>query len=145
MPPLGLKEKLFNCSYLDEISLSSLFLRSKASFGQKKISTNFVTLRKIFSYSVVEPKVTNLEYDFLKQHNMLPLEETSAQTLYDELSVIIDYTTSNNPFRQELADKIFEIRTKELKYILANVPKARFSEMKDGYKILDRYLEFIAG
>lgn len=143
--PIKEAEKFFNCSYLDEISLQGLFLRAKSSPKQKNIANNFVTLKRIFSYTVIQPKVTNVEYNVLKDNNMKPLEETSDEVLYKELIKIIDYTNSGDAVKNQIADKLFEIRTKELKYIYANVPAALLCEMKNGYKILDKYLEFISG
>lgn len=134
----------FKSSYLDEISLSGLFLRSKVSIEQRALANNYVMLKKIFSYTVVQPKVTNGEYKFLDENNIAPLEYTAAKEMHDELMKIVDLTNSNNSNKIELANKIFAIRVKELKYILANVPKVRLSEMKDGYIVLDKYLEFIA-
>ena len=143
--PSEVINKRFNCSYLDEISLSGLFLRSKTSSFQRALANNFVTLKRIFSYTVVQPKVTNAEYSFLKQNEMLPLELTSGKKIYDELMKIVDLTDSNIESKVSLADKIFQIRVKELKYIFANVPSPSLNEMEDGYKVLDKYIEFIAG
>ena len=143
--PSGLKERVFNCSYLDDISIQGLFLRGKASGCQKNIANNYVTLKRMFQYSVVQAKVTNVEYSILKDNDMAPLEDTTSDKLYDELLKIIEYNETKDPVKAQIADKIFQIRTKELKYIFANVPSARLGEMKDGYIILDRYLEFIAG
>ncbi len=134
----------FKSSYLDEISLSGLFLRSKVSIEQRALANNYVMLKKIFSYTVVQPKVTNGEYKFLDENNIAPLEYTAAKEMHGELMKIVDLTNSNNSNKIELANKIFTIRVKELKYILANVPKVRLFEMKDGYIVLDKYLEFIA-
>lgn len=137
-------EKFFNCSYLDEISVKGLFLKAKTSSKQRAIASNYATLKRIFSYTVIQPKVTNVEYNILKENNMKPLEDTTDKVLYEEIAKIIEYTTSNDFKKVELADKIFEIRTKELKYILSCVPSVSLNEMKNGFKLLDKYLEFIA-
>ena len=76
---------------------------------------------------------------------MLPLELTSGKKMYDELMRIVDLTDSSIESKISLADKIFQIRVKELKYIFANVPAPSLNEMEDGYKVLDKYIEFIAG
>lgn len=141
--PSELTTKLFNCSYLDEISLSGLFLRSKVSIFQKRCACNYSTLKKLLGSAVVQPKVTNVEYSLLKQNEMKPLEDTSAKEIHNELMNLIDLTNSKNDFKEKLADRIFEIRVKELKYIFANVSYSRLNEMKDGYKVLDKYLTFI--
>ena len=141
----GLTKDIYNSSYLDEISLSGLFLRAKISPFQKACANNYATLKKIFSYTVVQPKVTNIEYNFLNENELMPLEATSASKMCDELLELVNLTSSKIEKNVKLADKIFEIRVKELRYIFANVPPAKMNEMESGYTVLDRYLEFIAG
>lgn len=140
---LSLTTKIFNGTYLDEISFSGLFLKSQASSVQKSCAVNYVTLNKIFGHSVVQPKVTNVEYSFLRQNRLKPLEDTSAKEMYDELIKILDIISSKNEFKMSINDKIFQIRVKELKYIFANTSCAKLSEIKDGYKVLDKYLNFL--
>ena len=135
----------YKCSYLDEISLSGLFLRSKVSPFQKSLANNYITIRKIFSYTVVQPKVTNVEYNKLKEINFSPLEYTSSETMYEELMLIVDWSNSDAYYTKKFADEIFEIRVRELKYLLANTSSAKLSELNGGYRVFERYLEFISG
>ncbi len=139
------QNKAFNCSYLDEISMQGLFLRSKIPVYQKSVANNYVTIRRIFSYTIVQPKVTNVEYGILKASGLHPLEETDGNSLYKELMNLIEFSNSNEKNKRETGEKIFQIRVKELKYILANSALIRIYEFKDGYKVLEKYLEFIAG
>ena len=139
------KTEAFKCSYLDEISLSGLFLRSKIHSLQKSIANNYVTIKKIFSYTIVQPKVTNSEYNLLKENGFMPLEYTSDKKMYEELMTIIDWSNSEDLELKTLSDEIFKIRVRELKYILANVSSLRLLELEAGHWVLDRYLEFIAG
>ncbi len=137
--------KAFNCSYLDEISIAGLFLRAKVPVSQKSVANNYITIKKIFSYTIVQPKVTNLEYKRLEEYSMLPLEETDDETMYYELMKIIGWANSTDWSFIRLSDEIFNIRVKELKFIYANVSSVRLYELKSGFKVLERYLEFIAG
>lgn len=143
MPLSVLTTKVFNGSYLDEISLSGLFLKSQATGMQKSCAVNYVTLNKLLGHSVVQPKVTLVEYNFLHQNKMKPLEDTSGKDMYNELMKLLEPMPVYNKYQEENRDKIFQIRVKELKYILANVPNARLNEIKDGYKVLDKYLNFL--
>lgn len=143
MPLSSLTTKNFRGSYLDEISLSGLFLKSKATNIQKSCATNYVTLNKILGHSVVQPKVTLVEYNFLRQNKIKPLEDTSCKEMYDELMKLLEPASFQNKYKQENNDRIFQIRVKELKYILATVPQTRLNEIKDGYRILDKYLFFL--
>ncbi len=140
-----LTTEAFKCSYLDEISLSGLFLRSKIPNSQKSIANNYVTIKKIFSYTIVQPKVTNVEYNLLKENGFAPLEYTTDKKMYDELMLIIDWANKDNLEINTLSDEIFKIRVRELKYILANVSSLKLLELEAGYWVLDKYLEFISG
>lgn len=135
----------YKSSYLDEISLSGLFLRSKVSSYQKSLANNYITIRKIFSYTVVQPKVTNVEYNKLREINFAPVEYTAPETMYEELMLIVDWSNSKDYYTRKFADEVFEIRVRELKYLLANTSNVKLMELNGGYRVLERYLEFIAG
>lgn len=138
-------KKEFNCSYLDEISLNGLFLRAKVPHYQKTIANNYMTIKKIFSYTFVQPRVTNVEYSKLKSAGFSSLELANEETIYNELMKILEWANSNNQKMVNLAKELFEIRVKELKYIFANTSSARLFELNKGYIVLDKYLQFIAG
>ncbi len=140
----ALKDKVYNCSYLDEISLSGLFLRSRISAVQKSLSRNYVTMKKIFSYRVIEPAVTHIEYNKLKSFGFYPLEATDGKKMLDELLKLVDWSNSRNLKSIKDSDEIFKIRVKELKYIFANTSPVKLYEFEDGYKVLEKYLEFLA-
>ena len=135
----------YKSSYLDEISLSGLFLRSKVSPYQKSLANNYITIRKIFSYTVVQPKVTNVEYNKLREINFAPVAYTASETMYEELMLIVDWSNSKDYYTRKFADEVFEIRVRELKYLLANTSNVKLMELNGGYRVLERYLEFIAG
>ena len=130
----------YKSSYLDEISLSGLFLRSKVSPYQKSLANNYITIRKIFSYTVVQPKVTNVEYNKLREINFAPVEYPAPETKNEELMLIVDWSNSKDYYTRKFADEVFEIRVRELKYLLANTSNVKIIELNVGYKDLERYL-----
>ncbi len=138
------KENTYNCSYLDEISISGLFLRSKISVFQKSLSRNYTTLKKIFSYSVIQPMVTNIEYNKLKTFGFFPLEATSDKKMLEELKKLVEWSNSNDFKMQKASDEIFNIRVKELKYFMANTSPTTRLEFEAGYFVLEKFLEFAA-
>lgn len=136
---------VFNCSYLDEISISGLFLRSKVSDFQKMLSRNYSTLKKIFSYTIIQPKVTNVEYNSLKAIGFYPLEATSDKKMLEELIKLIEWSNSSDIKLIKASNEIFNIRVKELKFIMANTSPSSRLEFEKGYMVLDKYLDFAAG
>lgn len=140
-----IQRKEFNCSYVDEISLQGLFLRSRVPTFQKMIAGNYMTIKRIFSYTVVQPRVSVVEYNKMRDLGFPPLELTSDEKAYLELMQIIEWANDDIKSLQEVAKEVFEIRVKELKYILANTSQAKLIELERGYLVYDKYLEFIAG
>ena len=136
------RENIYNCSYLDEISLSGLFLRSKISNFQKSLSRNYSTLKKIFSYSVIQPMVTNVEYNKLKSFGFFPLETTTDKKMLEELKKLVEWSNSDEKNMQKTSDEIFNIRVKELKYLMANTSPTTRLEFEAGYFVLERFIEF---
>ena len=54
--------------------------------------------------------------------------------------------TAKNNLEETLkvANELFEIRIKELKYLRLTVTSARSVEFKDGFKAFEKYVEYIA-
>ena len=132
----------FNCTYLDEISIQGLFLHSKIPVFQKSVASNFATIRKIFSNIIVQPKVSNTDINFLIENGLNPLQDTDGEKMIEELEALIEMENSNRENLVELAQEIFKIRVKELKYLLWSVSEMKLYEFKNGYKVLEKYLEF---
>lgn len=65
--------------------------------------------------------------------------------MYEELMLIVDWSNSKDYYTRKFADEVFEIRVRELKYLLANTSNVKLMELNGGYRVLERYLEFIAG
>lgn len=137
-------KRVFNSSYLDKISMQGLFLKSKIPSYQKSIAGNYVTIKKIFSCTLSCPKITNFELKTLLNAGMIPLEETDDVKMVNELSKILDISSSNDKNAIILAENIFKIRVKELKFILSNVPVTKRYELKNGFIVFEKYLEFAA-
>lgn len=129
----------------ENISLQSLFRKSRVSAKQKEAANNYMVIKKIFGFSAVNSRITNSEGALLKQYGMKPLEETTAGTMFRELETLIDWTNNGDAIKRQHSDKIFEIRVKELKFLQANNSLIRLGELYDGYNVLEKYIEYIAG
>ena len=89
--------------------------------------------------------VTNVEYNKLKTLGFFPLEATSDKKMLEELKKLVEWSNSNDFKMQKTSDEIFNIRVKELKYIMANTSPTTRQEFEAGYFVLERFLEFAAG
>ena len=84
----------------------------------------------MFQYSVVQAKVTNVEYSILKDNDMAPLEDTTSDKLYYELLKIIEYNETKDPVKAQIADNIFQIRTKEMDRVASFGIAAKWDTLK---------------
>ncbi|MCX4275854.1 MAG: hypothetical protein OSJ27_08780 [Candidatus Gastranaerophilales bacterium] len=148
---IGSKQQLYEKNFsqtgqeaFENISLQSLFRKSRISSKQKEVANNYAIIKKIFSFSAVNSRITNSEGALLKQYGMKPLEETTAGTMFRELETLIDWTNNGDAIKRQHSDKIFEIRVKELKFLQANNSLLSMGELYNGYTILEKYIEYLA-
>jgi len=78
---IGSKQQLYEKNFsqtgqeaFENISLQSLFRKSRISSKQKEVANNYAIIKKIFSFSAVNSRITNSEGALLKQYGMKPLE-----------------------------------------------------------------------
>ena len=151
MYSIGSKQQLYEKNFpngneaFENISLQSLFRKSRISVRQKEIANNYAIIKKIFSFSAVNSRITNSEGALLRQYGMKPLEETTSRTMFNELETLISWTANGDSIKRQHSDKIFEIRVKELKFLQANSSLLALGELYDGYTILEKYIEHLAG
>ena len=148
---LGNKQQMYgkNFSNVDEafenISLQSLFRKSRISAKQKEVANNYMVIKRIFGFSAVNSRISNSETALLRQYGMRLLEETTSSTMFNELETLIEWSKTGDAIKRAHSDNIFEIRVKELKFLQANNSLMKLGELYDGYNILERYIEYLAG
>lgn len=88
--------------------------------------------------------VTNIEYNKLKSFGFFPLEATTDKKMLEELKKLVEWSNSDEKNMQKTSDEIFNIRVKELKYLMANTSPTTRLEFEAGYFVLERFIEFAA-
>jgi len=147
----GSKQQLYEKNFsngnegFENISLQSLFKKSSISAKQKEVANNYTVIKKIFGFSAVNSRISSTETALLRQYGMKPLEETMAREMYKELETLIEWSKTEDAVKKLHSDKIFEIRVKELKFLSANNSIMVISELYDGYSVLEKYIEYLAG
>ncbi len=104
-----------------------------------------MVIKKIFGFSAVNSRITNSETSLLRQYGMKLLEETTSRAMFNELESLIEWSKTGDVVKRMHSDTIFEIRVKELKFLQANNSLIRLGELYDGYNVLEKYIEYIAG
>lgn len=131
-------------SKYDYLSTSALIARGQISQKQRQVATNYMVIKRIFGFSAVHSRITNSERAILKKYGFDLLEYTSIANMNQQLEQLRIWSNSNDTYVKSYADEIFEIRIKELKYLRASSYSASVGEFYDGYKALERYIEYIA-
>jgi len=131
-----------NSDYYDTLSVSALIARNQVPLEQRRIATNYMVIKKVFGFAAVPSKITNFEESTLRNYNFAPLEQSTIRNINYELEQIYKWSNSSEGILKRHADLIFEIRVKELKYLHAT-KYLPHGELYEGYKALEKYIEFI--
>lgn len=124
--------------------MSSLIAKREIPASHKRLADNYMIIKKVFGFSAVPVKPTNMEVSLLRHYNFSTLEQTSIRHVNQELESIKKWANSSDEILKKHAEQLFEIRVKELKY-LQTTKYFPTSEFCDGYRALEKYLEFVAG
>ena len=80
----------------ENISLQSLFRKSRISARQKEVANNYMVIKKIFGFSAVNSRISNTETTLLRQYGMRLLEETTSATMFRELETLIEWSKTGD-------------------------------------------------
>ncbi|GBF23597.1 hypothetical protein tpqmel_1001 [Candidatus Gastranaerophilus sp. (ex Termes propinquus)] len=104
-----------------------------------------MVIKKIFGFTAVHARITHQEKAVLTNCGMDALECSSVKQINQELALLKKWSNSSDLSLIEHADYIFEIRIKELKYLHASNYTSNYTEISDGHRALEKYVEFVAG
>ena len=126
-----------------DLEVSSLLAKTSVPYSHRRVANNFVLLRKICSFQVVQPRITKTEENLLSKYFFATLENTTISKMNREIVQLKEWATSTDDKLRNDSFSILEIRVKELKFILSNNYTLNSNEMYKGYKALDAYLTSI--
>ena len=113
-------------------------------YSHRKLADNYVIVKRIFKFQAVMPRITNAEKSLLAKYDFNTLEYTTVKQMYEELALLQKWSMSNNPDLKQDSDAILEIRTKELKFIVATSYASISNEIYKGYLALESYFNEIS-
>ena len=79
------------------------------------------------------------------RHGFQPLEYTTIAQINRQIEQMKNWSNSGDILLSAYANELFEIRIKELKFLRLTTTNGRSVEFQDGYKALEKYIEYIAG
>ena len=126
-----------------DLDTSALLAKASVPFSHRRIADNYVILRKICSFQVVQPRISKMETALLMKYSFNTLENTTISKINQELALLKQWSTSTNDELRADSDEILRIRVKELKFMLSNNYTVNSNEVFKGYKAIETYLKNI--
>ena len=123
-----------------ELPISAMLAKSTVPFSHRRIADNYVIMKNIYGFQVVQPRISNLDRKLLFKYHFNTLENTTIGQMNVEIVLLKQWSTSIDDTLRIEADDILQIRVKELKYILSNKYALDSNELYNGYKALELYL-----
>lgn len=128
---------------LYSLSMSALLAKNAVPASHKRIADNYIVIKRIYKFHVVQSRITNQEIALLKKYDFNTLENSTIKQINEELAFLKKWSYSMNEDLATEADEILQIRSKELKFIVSSGYAKNTSEIYDGYKALEKYFEEI--
>lgn len=130
--------------YYSNINTAIALGKTHVPLKHKQLASNYVLIKRIFGSSCASIQITNADRTTLTRHGFLTLENTSISAMNRQIEQLKAWANSGDILLCAYSNELFEIRIKELKYLRLTVTKGRSPEFKEGYKALEKYVEYIA-
>lgn len=137
------KSTVNNDDLCSDLDTSALLAKASVPFSHRRIADNYVILRKICSFQVVQPRISKIETALLMKYSFNTLENTTISKVNQELALLKQWSISTNDELRADSDEILRIRVKELKFMLSNNYTVNSNEVFKGYKAIETYLKNI--
>ncbi len=123
-------------------SYAALLARNSIPYYHRKLADNYVIIKKVFKFQAVMSRISNVEKALLKKYDFNTLEFTTMKQMYEELALLQKWATDEK--LKDDAEKLLEIRVKELKFLDASRYATVTNEIYNGYMALEHYLQEIS-
>lgn len=125
-------------------SYAAMLAKNEIPYSHKRVADNYIVIKRIYKFQAVQSRISQTEKDLLSKYDFNTLEYTTAKQMNEELSLLQEWSSSRNSEQKADADRILEIRAKELKFIDANCYATISNEIYKGYVALLHYFEEIS-
>ena len=126
------------------LSTSALLAKSAVPYSHRRVADNYVIIKRIYRFQAVQSRITNAERQLLQKYDFNTLEFSTIKQINEELAYLKKWATSSNELLRKDADLLLQIRSKELKFIIASRYASITNEIYNGYQALERYFEEIS-
>ncbi|MBQ7450459.1 hypothetical protein IJS77_03505 [bacterium] len=135
---------MFHTEKNDNIGLEALVEKSSAPASHKRIADNYMFIKKLYGTLTIYSNITVEEKNLLAKFDFAPLEYSTANQIKEEIEFLKKWSSSHDDNMSNTADRILEIRVKELRNITSNRYVFVTNEIYSGFNTLEQYLEDIS-
>lgn len=126
------------------LSTSSMLAKAGVPLSHSIAADNYMVIKKIYGTPVVKSRITNKDRALLGKYDFNQLEYTTIKQVNEEIELLKKWSMSLDENLKNDADKIIDIRLKELKYLAACRYTLITNEIYNGYMALEKYFEDIS-
>lgn len=126
------------------LSTSSMLAKAGVPLSHILIADNYMVIKKFYGVPVVKSRINNKERSLLGKYDFNQLEYTTIKQINEELELLKKWSMSTDENLKADADRIMEIRARELKYLAACRYTLISNEIYNGYMALEKYFEDIS-
>lgn len=120
-------------------SYAALLAKNIIPYSHRRLADNYVIVKRVFKFQAVMPRITNAEKALLAKYDFNTLEYTTVKQMYEELTLLQQWAVSSDETLKKDSDTILDIRTKELKFIVATSYASISNEIYKGWLALENY------
>ena len=126
------------------LSTSQLLAKGEIPNSHRRVADAFMIIKKIYGQPVINCRISNQEVQLLAKYDFNLLEYSTIKQINEELAFLKKWSNSIDEKLKNDADKIIEIRCKELKFLLSSRYATISNEIYNGYMALEKYFEDIS-
>lgn len=134
---------LLNSDILNSLGLGAMSARSEIPPSHRRVADSYIFMKKLYGNPVVQGKISRAEVELLRKYDFNRLEFTTIRQINEEIAFLQSASLSFNSTLRTDADRILEIRAKELKFIIASKYVKITNDIFNGYQALIKYFELI--
>ena len=124
----------------EDLDTSALLAKASVPYSHRRIAEKYVLLKNICSFQIVQPRITNIEKNFLSKYGFRTLDSTTISQINKEIAKLKTWAVSMNDELRTESEELLKIRVKEIKFMLSNNYTKKTNEMYKGYEALETYL-----
>ena len=135
---------LLNSDVLNSLGMEAMVARSEIPPSHRRIANSYMLMKNFYGTPVVQGQITKEELNLLRKYDFYRLEYCTVRQINEDIAFLQRQSISLNTTARMDADKILEIRAKELRFLAASRYTKVTNELNSGYLAIEKYFEMIS-